>query len=188
MGPHGPYFSLGPPAPGTPPALAAVPARPGRAGPLTCKSFIPTSCRPFLSNRRMISPTRCRWTPSGLMATKVRSLAPLQAARRGRGRERRGRRRPTRAPQPQGTQGKRGPGPARTALEEAGEEPQHQTDHGGAALKGAAPPPRALSAPAPGPTPASGGTIVPGPRSGGADRGVRYPPPPPSVPAVTRGA
>lgn len=57
--------------------------QPGWAWPLTCSSFIPTSCSPFLSKRRMISPTRCRWTPSGLMATKVRSLTPPKAAGRG---------------------------------------------------------------------------------------------------------
>lgn len=35
-----------------------------------------------------------------------------------------------------------GPVPFRTTMEEAGEEPQHQADHGGAALKGAVLPPR----------------------------------------------
>lgn len=54
---------------------------------------------------------------------------------------------------PRGAEGERGPGPApggsrvhgpaRTALEEAGEEAQHQADHGGTALKGAALPPPA---------------------------------------------
>ena len=35
--------------------------------------MIATSLKPFCSNRLMISPTRPRWTPSGLMAMKVRS-------------------------------------------------------------------------------------------------------------------
>lgn len=50
------------------------------------------------------------------------------------------------SPAPQ-ARGHSGPAPVRTAVEEAGEEAQHQADHGGAALKGAAPRPRpALSA------------------------------------------
>lgn len=40
----------------------------------TCMNFIATSRKPFCSNRSMILPTNPRWTPSGLMAMKVRSV------------------------------------------------------------------------------------------------------------------
>lgn len=53
-----------------------------------------------------------------------------------------------------------GPVPFHTTMEESGEEPQHQADHGGAALKGAVLL-RAVTAPR--------GTIVLGARSGGAE-------------------
>lgn len=65
---------------GTRPACRGTPRAP--PDPRTCSSFNPTSLKPFLSKRRTISPTRCRWTPSGLMAMKVRSEIPERAARR----------------------------------------------------------------------------------------------------------
>lgn len=46
--------------------------------PNTCMSLTPTSLNPFLSKRRMISPTSLRCTPSGFTAMKVRSFTPVQ--------------------------------------------------------------------------------------------------------------
>src|SRR5438093_7868367 len=40
----------------------------------TCMSLRPTILRPRASKRRTISPTRPRWTPSGLTIAKVRSV------------------------------------------------------------------------------------------------------------------
>src|ERR1700722_19762729 len=37
-------------------------------------SFIATRCRPRRSKRPITSPMRCRWTPSGLTRTRVRSV------------------------------------------------------------------------------------------------------------------
>ena len=42
----------------------------------TCMNFIATSLKPFFSKRLMISPTRPRWTPSGLIMINVRSFMP----------------------------------------------------------------------------------------------------------------
>lgn len=77
----------------------AFPQSRRRAAPRsrTCRNFMATSRKPFCSNRLMISPTSPRWTPSGLMAMKVRSqLAAI--ALRGRGTRRR--ERPRRLPHP----------------------------------------------------------------------------------------
>lgn len=60
----------------------------GKAWALTCMNFMATSRNPFCSNRLIISPTSPRWTPSGLMAMKVRSPFPAMALRAGARRER----------------------------------------------------------------------------------------------------
>lgn len=135
--------------------------------PLTCRSFMPTSCSPFLSNRRMISPTRCLCTPSGLMATNVRSLIPPQPAKTRRGVT--AGKAATADPQPRG----RGPGPVpfRTIVEEAGKEAQHQANHGGAAHKGAAP-----GSQRPLCRPVIGGAIVLAARRGGAGSAALFHP------------
>lgn len=59
----------------------------GKVRALTCTNFMATSRNPFCSNRLMISPTSPRWTPSGLMAMKVRSPFPAMALRAGARRE-----------------------------------------------------------------------------------------------------
>lgn len=59
----------------------------GKARALTCTNFMATSRNPFCSNLLMISPTSPRWTPSGLIAMKVRSPFPAMALRAGMRRE-----------------------------------------------------------------------------------------------------
>lgn len=49
---------------------------------LTCTIFRPTKRNPRCSKRLMIWPIRRLWTPSGLMATKVRSFTPGMSALR----------------------------------------------------------------------------------------------------------
>lgn len=56
--------------------------------PLTCINFRPTRRNPFCSKRLMISPTSPRWTPSGLIAMKVRSLLAMVLERGKQGNDR----------------------------------------------------------------------------------------------------
>lgn len=156
----------------------AAPLQPPPPPGLTCSSFSPTMCSPFLSKRRMISPTSRRCTPSGLTATKVRSPAPPQAARGGQRSEARGAARAPRGsggPRPPPGRGA-GSRPARTALAEAGEETQHQADHGGPGPPRPAPaaPPR----PRPLAEPSRCGRRAAAPTEGSAA----------AVPTATRGA
>lgn len=46
----------------------------------TCNIFSPTNLKPRCSNRWIICPTRRRWTPSGFMAMRVRSLTSWRPA------------------------------------------------------------------------------------------------------------
>ena len=46
---------------------------------LTQVNLMPTNLNPFCSNRLTISPTRPRWTPSGLIMIKVRSRSGASA-------------------------------------------------------------------------------------------------------------
>lgn len=46
---------------------------------LTHMNFMETSLKPFSSKRWTILPTSPRWTPSGLIMMKVRSLLPDMA-------------------------------------------------------------------------------------------------------------